>query len=313
MAGSEFSEDTGRQWKESLRPLSPGRILDKEDTVKRKSSRSNSIASNRRTRSRSGSPSRLLAKTVSSRAKERDAIRFEYKKPAKKIVPVARSRAKSVSPSREIPEKKITRASSMPKDDDSGNGTDSDRTPLTWAAPSVFSWSGTPDREYSAASHLRSKSSTTETSKNIHVSEQKISNERTESQRKQSFIPTKPQNDERMVKLNTNSQRNEIKISKNSNNKEKNETQKVNDITVKERKLEDWNKYPKQDDIKPTLENEIQIPVKNYRSPRSAASLPTERREGIKPCFEKKKRRKSLSTYSKTSSASRSFGGCVIS
>ena len=37
MAGQEFSESTGRNWQESLRPLSPGRILD--DTPKRKSSR----------------------------------------------------------------------------------------------------------------------------------------------------------------------------------------------------------------------------------------------------------------------------------
>ena len=39
LSGHEFSEDNGRIWKESLRPLSPGRVSEKDDTIRGKPSR----------------------------------------------------------------------------------------------------------------------------------------------------------------------------------------------------------------------------------------------------------------------------------
>jgi hypothetical protein len=79
----------------------------------------------------------------------------------------------------------------------------------------------------------------------------------------------------------------------------------------KEKKLEDWTRYPDNNEVEPEHEKDIPIPVQNYKSSRPAASLPA-RRESIRPSFDKKKRRKSLSTYSKTSTASRSYAGCSI-
>jgi hypothetical protein len=40
MKGHEFSEDNARIWKESLRPLSPGRVSEKDDTIRGKPGRS---------------------------------------------------------------------------------------------------------------------------------------------------------------------------------------------------------------------------------------------------------------------------------
>jgi hypothetical protein len=88
-------------------------------------------------------------------------------------------------------------------------------------------------------------------------------------------------------------------------------TKQPNDMIQKGKKLEDWTRYPENNDVKPEHEKEITIPVQNYKSSRPAASLPA-RRESIGPSFDKKKRRKSLSTYSKTSTASRSYAGCSI-
>ena len=88
-------------------------------------------------------------------------------------------------------------------------------------------------------------------------------------------------------------------------------TKQVNDIIQKEKKLEDWTRYPENNEVMTECEKEISIPVQNYKSSRPAASLPA-RRESIRPSFDKKKRRKSLSTYSKTSTASRSYAGCII-
>ena len=116
---------------------------------------------------------------MSSRAKQRDAIRFEYKKPAKKVFPpryliiiffkleelhwfLIRSRAKSASPSRSFPTK--TRSSSIPRDDDdrgkntertpvisvdNDSGKNSGRTPMTWGAPRYVKQKPTLDKSVS--------------------------------------------------------------------------------------------------------------------------------------------------------------------
>jgi len=336
MAGSQFSEATGRDWKESLRPLSPGR----DGLTKTKSSRSNSIASSRsrRTRSRSMSPSRLLATTVSSRAKERDAIRFEYKKRSKPTVPAARSRAKSVSPTREISQRKPARASSLPRDD----GGEGDRTPMTWNAPSVLSWSGTPDREHRADSQYRSLYHDMETKKNNHQEQDmktsvtrqhhqsRIANHVTRDTAKTILVN---QNTESVKKprrdtlRNTNTESRQIQqrqiLDQEQSNIQADKKQqrcfeqglkrKEETNLMRERKLEDWTKYSGRENTTTTGENGTPIPVKNYRSPHSSSSLPTERQERDNKSFEKRNRRKSLSTYSKTSTASRNFGGCIIS
>lgn len=305
MSGHEFSEDNGRMWKESLRPLSPGRVSEKDDTIKGKP-RSNSVSSSRRTRSRSVSPSRLHATTVSSRAKERDAIRFEYKKRSRPTAPVARTRSKSASPSREIPRKKSFRPSSVPRDDlgDKGDGSDSGRTPMTWAAPSALSWSGTPDRELSSASHFRSEDAYMDTSKNIQASQTHTSNSRNFTNK----VVKKMSHNENKIEYPKQATKQDKAIIKRTKpvcetqtsdtyffTQEQAKTKKVQ----KEKKLEDWTIYPDNKEAGPEIKKEIPIPVQNYKSSRPAASLPA-RRESIRPSFDKKKRRKSLSTYSKT-------------
>lgn len=336
MASQQFSEATGRDWKESLRPLSPGRDV----TARTKSSRSNSVASSRsrRTRSRSMSPSRLLATTVSSRAKERDAIRFEYKKRTKKTVPAARTRAKSVSPTREIPRRKPARASSLPRND----GDDGDRTPMTWTAPSVLSWSGTPDREHRADSQYRSLYHDMETSKNSHQEhnnkntgarqhqQSRITNhvamdtaktilvgqnkENIKRARKETVEIRNTESTEKLQRKITDKQQNNIQADKQQHRgSEKVKKTREETALMRERKLEDWTKYSGKENMKESGENGTPIPVKNYRSPHSSASLPTERHERNNTSYEKRNRRKSLSTYSKTSTASRNFGGCILS
>merc|ERR1719479_297605 len=92
----DYCDDPRRRWKNSLRPLDPG-IL--SDVKNKKKERSHSLASSapRRSRSRSMSPGRApggsnlaAASTVASRAKMRDAIRFEYKRPERKKFSPAR-------------------------------------------------------------------------------------------------------------------------------------------------------------------------------------------------------------------------------
>eukprot|EP00092_Neocalanus_flemingeri_P004381 GFUD01004713.1.p1 GENE.GFUD01004713.1~~GFUD01004713.1.p1 ORF type:complete len:301 (-),score=85.32 GFUD01004713.1:319-1221(-) len=288
-------------WKQSLRPLSPGR---NGDTLRKKTGRSNSVSSSRRTRSRSVSPSRLRTSTVSSRAKERDAIRFEYKRPSRKTAPPARSRAKSASPSR-LPPAKISatpRQTSMPRDlvEDKGDGSDSQRTPLTWAAPSALSWSGTPDREHAAASRLRSNNA-------------------------YSHMETSKKTSENQTHLTTNSAYNHVnKIEKDQNMSQTSKqilehipvNNHVTKMSSKEKTMmarEQSGNHERQQ-MKIPIKTEIIIPVKKYKSIPSTGSLPSSNSKegGMRGGYDQKLRRKSLSSFSKKTSVSRTYPGCVI-
>jgi len=335
IAGSrqDFVEDYGRKWKDSLRPLSPGRLTEDQDQGKKKPGRSNSVGSSRRTRSRSVSPSRLLASTVSSRAKERDAIRFEYKKRKKETLPAKRTRPKSVSPSR-VPTVRDQRASSVPKrsDDD-----DSNRKPQIWAAPSVLSWSGTPDREYSAPSKYKSNETSVNEENGLNFRQQNINmdnNRQERRERVQTHSYEQNSGVEKMEKAITKQKmskknivegerlhKKEIDIRETRNDKRGEKVEKkqkpmkgsnFSDDTRRERDIKDWNVYPQTEENNQSVENGISIPVKNYKTQRQAASLPSTKSRSYNNETNQKQRRKSLSTYSKTSTASRSYAGCVI-
>merc|ERR1711915_364669 len=84
------------------------------------------------------------------------------------------------------------------------------------------------------------------------------------------------------------------------------------DDTRRGRDVNDWNVYPKPEENNKSVENGISIPVKNYKTQRQTASLPSTKSRSYNNETNQKQRRKSLSTYSKTSTASRSYAGCVI-
>merc|ERR1719431_1280187 len=145
-----------------------------------------------------------------------------------------------------------------------------------------------------------------DTAKTIVVGQNK---ENIKKARKESVKISNTESKQKLKKEIADQQQSNIQADKQQHKySEKGKKSREETTLLRERKLEDWTKFSGNENTKTSVENETPIPVKNYRSPRSSASLPTERHERNSNNYEKRNRRKSLSTYSKTSTASRNFG-----